>query len=118
MSACRLEDPHRPEDVHFGVVDGMLDRHAHVGLGREVEDGLGSHGVEQVVERLADVADVQLRAGGDVRFGAVDERVNDRDLVTTRDERIDDVRTDEAGSPGHDRPHGCILRSTWRPSGS
>ena len=68
--------------------------------------GLRSHRVEEVVERLADVAHVQLGAAGDVLLLAVDERVDDGDLVAARDERIDDVRADEAGSSGHDRPHG------------
>ncbi len=77
-----------------------------------MEDRLGPHLVEEVVDRLADVAHVELGPGRDVLLVAVDERVDDGDLVAACDERIDDVRADEAGSSGHDRPHGRILLAT------
>ena len=111
MAARGLEDGDRREDVHFRVLDRALDRDANVDLRGEVEDDLRTNGVEKVVERLADVADVQLGAGVDVLLRAADERVDDGDLVAARDERVDDVRADEPGSSGHDRPHGCILRA-------
>ena len=116
MASSRLEDAHRPEHVDRGVLDRVLDRDAHVRLRREVEDGLGPNCVEEVVERLADVADVQLGAAAHVLGRAVDERVDDGHLVAARDERVDDVRADEAGSSGHDRPHDRILRTAvgWR----
>ena len=101
-----------PRTFAFGVLDRILDRDADVGLRSEVEDRLGSHRREEVVERLADVAHVELRSGRDVLLAAVDERVDDGDLDATRDERVDDVRADEAGASGHDRPHGRILSRT------
>ena len=89
----------------------MLDRDADVRLRCEMEHGLGPNLVEEVVERVADVADVQDRAATHVLSRAVDERVDDGHLVAARDERVDHVRADEAGSSGHDCPHDRILRT-------
>ena len=108
---CAFQDPHGSEHVHVGVLDRPFDRDAHVGLRREVEDGLRPHGVEHVVERLSDVADVELSTGCDVVLRAVYERIDDGDLGTLCDECVDDMRADEAGSSGDDGPHIRILRT-------
>ena len=61
------------------------------------------------VERLADVVLVQRRRRVQVLAAAGREVVDDVHLVPARDERVDDVRADEARSSGDDRPHGRIL---------
>ena len=102
MATRRFEDANGAEHVHLGVLDRVLDRDAHVRLRGEMEHGLGPNGVEDVVERLADVAHVELGAGCDVLLLAVDERVDHGDLVAPRDERVDDVRADESRASGDD----------------
>ncbi len=67
------QDPHGAEDVHLCVRDGLLDRDANVRLRGEMENGLGPHLVEEVLDRLADVAHVELGPVGDVVLRAVDE---------------------------------------------
>ena len=111
VAARTLEDADGADHVYLCVLGRPLDGDANVRLCGEVEDGLRPNLVEQVVERLPNIADVKPRARRDVLSLSLGERVDDRDLITASDERIDDVRTDEAGSAGHDRPHGCILRS-------
>ena len=100
--ARRFEDANRAEHVHLGVLDRVLDRDPHVRLRGQMEHGLGPNGVEDVVERLADVAHMELGAGGDVLLLAVDERVDHGDLVAPRDERVDDVRPDKTRASGDD----------------
>ena len=106
-----LEHPHRPEHVHRRVLDRMLDGDADVRLRSEVEHRLRTQFVEHVVERLADVADLELGALGDVLALARHERVDDDDLVPACEEGVRHVRADEPGAPCHDDPHGRILWS-------
>jgi len=106
-----LEDANRAEDVHLRVLDWTLNRDANIRLCGEVEDRLGPHRVEDVVERLPDVPDVQLRGGRDVVLGSVDQRIDDGDLGILRDQRVHDVGADEPGASGDDRPHDRILRT-------
>jgi len=114
MPSRGLEHADRADDVHLRVLDGPLDRDTHVSLGREVEDRLRPRLVEDVVEWLADVTDVELGLRRDVLARSADERVDDGDLVPARDERVDDVRADEARASGHHCPHGRILRTRAR----
>ena len=101
------EEAHRPDAVHGQVVDRPLDRDAHVGLGREVEAHLGPHLVEETLDllRLPHVGDDEARAGVNPLAAARREVVEHRDLVSSRHERVDDVRADETGAPCHDRSH-------------
>ena len=112
MAARGLEDVDRAEDVHGGILVRALDRDADVRLRGEVEHGLRPDLVEDVVERLADVALDERRARGDVLALAGRERVDDDDLVTARGERVDDVGADEAGAACDDHAHGRILRTS------
>ena len=65
--------------------------------------------VEELAERLPDVALVQRRAVGDVLAPAGREVVDHVHLVAAREQRLDDVRADESRSSGDDRPHRRIL---------
>ena len=103
----RLEDAQRAEHVDLGVVVGPLDRDANVGLGGEVEDRLGLDRVEHLVG-LPDVGDVQRRVAGDSLASPLREIVEDVHLVAARKQRVNDVRADEAGAPGHDRSHRLV----------
>ena len=105
VAACRLEDVDRPEDVHGGILVGTFDCDPDVRLGGEVEDRLGPHAVEDVVERLANVVLDEVRARGDVLALARHERVHDDDVVAASREGVDDVGSDEAGAAGDDRAH-------------
>jgi hypothetical protein len=109
VAARRLEHSQRSEHVHLCVELGLLHRRADVGLGGEVVDALGLDRVEQIGERLADVALVQGRARGQVLAPAGGEAVDDVHLVSACDERVDEMRADEAGSPGDGRSHRRIL---------
>src|SRR5438874_11358082 len=104
----RLEHSHRPEHVHLGVVIGPLDRGADVGLGGEVDAELRPHRLEQRPGVRADVADVQLGAGGHFLAAARDERVEHVHLVAAGEQRRRDMRADEARPACHHRPQGSV----------
>ena len=95
------EDVHRADDVDRRVVVRALHRRLDVGLRREVEDDVG---VDR--ERLADVVLEQRRGGVHVLALAGGEVVDDRHVVAARDERVDEIRPDEARTACDDRPHG------------
>ena len=105
------EDADRADDVDVGVEVGPVDRDADVGLRREVEAELGPHLVGERVERLADVADVELGCVRDVLAAPGREIVEDVHLVAAREKRVGDVGADEPRAPCDDRPHGGILRA-------
>jgi dTMP kinase len=102
---CRLEHRERPDDIHVRVELGPLDRDAHVDLRREVETDLRADVAEQRPQVAPQVALVELGALGDLLPLAVREVVEHVHLVSARDQRVDDVRADEARASGHDRPH-------------
>ena len=64
-----------------------------------MDDELGPDLVEERAERLADVVLVDGRGGVQVLASSGCEVVDDVNLVAARDERIDDMRADEARSP-------------------
>ena len=99
MAKGGLEHAYRAEDVHRRVLDGVLDGDTDVRLRREVEHRLGTELVEHVVERLADVADLEVSALGDVLALAFCERVDDDDLVAAGEEGVRHVGADEPGAP-------------------
>ena len=108
VAARGLEHPDRPADVHVGVVLRPLDRDAHVHLGAEVEADLGTHVVEVLVQRLAQVRHHEPRALGHVLALAVREIVEREHLVAAREQRLDDMRADEPRAPCDDRPQGLV----------
>jgi hypothetical protein len=99
-----------PDDVDLGVEGGPLDGHAHVGLRGEVEARLRPHFVKDGVDcvPVTDVGDRQADVLVEVLAPPAREVVDDQHLVSAGDERVDDVRADEAGSPCHDRPHSAL----------
>ena len=101
MLARRLEEPDRPEDVDLAVEVGARDRHAHVGLRGQVQARLRAGLGEGLLHGLpvADVGDDELGGRVDVLRLPVGEVVEDDDLVAAGDERVDDVRADEARAP-------------------
>ena len=107
----RLEHAQRPEHVHVGVVDRILDGDAHVRLRREVEARLRPDLVEDGVRVGADVALVEARALGHILAAAVAQVVEDVHLVAARDQRVGHVRADEPCAAGDDGPHRLILSS-------
>ena len=104
-AARRLEHLHGADDVDRGVVLGARDRGHHVGLRGEVEDDVG-------LAELEAVADVALRRsvgrGVQVLALAGREVVDDDHLVAALDETVDEVRPDEPGATGYDRPHASV----------
>ena len=100
----RLEHLDGADDVDGRVVVGPRDRGHHVGLRGEVEDDVRRAEVEAV-------ADVPLdeRGGGVQVLALAGREVVDRDdLVAALDEPVDEVRPDEPGSTGDDRPHAAV----------
>jgi hypothetical protein len=105
VPAGGLEHVNRPEQVDLGVEVRPVDGYAHIHLRGEMEADLRTG----VGERFLGSGEVGLDQPGalvDVLAPARGEVVEDGDVVPTRDERIYDVRADEARSPCHDRPHG------------
>ena len=114
-----LEHVDRADDVDPRVPRRVLDRLAHIDLRGQVEDDVGPRRGEHAAHapRVADVglleagaprqraAEVLALAGGQV--------VDDRDLVAAIEERVDEVRADEAGAAGDQGTHGggCYVRS-------
>ena len=107
MTAGSLEHVERADHVRHRVLDRVVDRHADVGLGGEVEDGLRLEPGEEVLERLADVSNLQVGRCGDVLALALHQGVDDDDLVAAREERIHDMGADEPGSACDDRAHSA-----------
>ena len=103
-SRC-LQNVECPEDVHVRIEVRPLDRHPHVGLRGKVEAHVRTSGVEHLTDLAPNVRHVELRSRrhvGALPFGEVVDHVH---LVAAREQRIDDVRADEARPSGHDRPH-------------
>jgi hypothetical protein len=107
MKAGGLEQDRRARDVDGGVEARRRDGSAHVDLRGKVKDDvrwlLGKDPIDRV--RLTDVDLVQARIGVDVGAAAGCQVVEDRDGVILRDERIDEVRADEARSAGYQGVH-------------
>ena len=110
--ACRFEDADRAHDVDVGVVVGPLDGDPNVGLGRQMDDELRRDRLEDGVGR-PDVGLVQGRPGGDVLAPPLREIVEDVHLVAACEQRLDDVRADEACPTGDDRPHLPRILGGW-----
>ena len=111
MWKCGFEHLDRADEVHVGVVVGPVDRHADVGLGGEVNAGVGTNALEEGAEGGA-VADVSLDERGlrrDVLPPSAREVVDHVNLVSPRDEGVGDVRADEACPAGDDDAHIRIV---------
>ncbi len=100
-----LGNANRPDDVHLRVTVGLPDGGLHIGLRGEVEDDLRA--VE--LDAVPDVALDEGRGGVQVRTLAGGEVVDDRHLVSARDEGIDEIRADESRASRHDCPHRRIV---------
>ncbi len=124
--ARRLEHVGGAADVDRGVEVGVLDRFAHVDLGGEVEDQLGTRLGEDGADRGV-VADVDLGQPGAARERAVEvhptpgrEVVEHGHLVATGEQGVDQIRADESGAAGHESPHQAAdpkrigRRQAWR----
>ena len=113
------KDIHGADHVDVGVVERIAHQLANVDLGSVVEDDLGlrvgNGGRERVGDVMSSSTNVARRV--DLRAPAAREVVDDGDRVTGVDERVGDVRADEAGPAGDQRPHPwvtirCAL-GTW-----
>jgi hypothetical protein len=107
-----LEHVDRAHDVDARVPGRVLDRLAHIDLRREVEDDVGPRRGEHAAHpvRVADVGLLEARAarerGGEVLALAGGQVVDDQDLVAAIEQRVDEVRADEAGAAGDQGTHG------------
>ena len=105
MQPRRFQHLQRPEDVHVCIEGRPLHGDAYVGLGREVDAHFGLDRIEHAARAVPNVRLVQLGSLGHVGARSLREIVEDVHLVAPREQRIDDVRADEARPSGHDRPH-------------
>jgi hypothetical protein len=98
-------------DVDFFVKQGLLDRGAHAGAGREVDNGIRSRGHRGLnVSGAADIASDKPKtwvpAGGcqvadlDLHIVEVVEVVEGHDLVPLAQQRFAQMRPDEPGAAG------------------
>ena len=108
MVARRLEDADRSHHVDFRVEVRTRDRHAHVGLGREVEACVGPDGFENGQGVRADIRCVHHGVFRDVLALPRRQVVEDVHLVAAREQRLDQMRADEASTACHDRPHRAV----------
>jgi len=101
----------RPQHVHLRVGGGIGHGAAHVDLRGQVEYELRPHVGEDSrhTAGVTYVELVQLRAGRErvreVLAPAAGEVVNHRDAIASGDERVDQVRSDEAGAAGDHAVH-------------
>jgi hypothetical protein len=100
-------------DVDAGVGRRVGHRLAHVDLGGEVEDHLGPEARDDVVHGLR-LSDVDVGERGAVRDRLLEvlalagrEIVDHGDLVTAREKRVDEIRSDEAGAAGNECIHAA-----------
>jgi hypothetical protein len=104
--ARRLEHADRAHDVDVRVEHGPLDGGADIRLRRQMEDDLRPKSGSELPEHLvADVELVQRDSVGDVLAASAREVVDHVHLITSREQRIRDVRADEARAAGNDHPH-------------
>ena len=106
-----LEHPDRPEDVDVAVEDGLLDRPAHVGLRREMEADVRPRFPKRLVEH-APRHGCPRRPAGLSSFSRSRLPVARLSTTTTSspraDERVDEVRPDEARAACDNRPHVLV----------
>lgn len=99
-----FEEGEGGDDVVAVVFGGILDGFSHVGVGGEVHDCADRVGLEDLVEAgsIADVADDEgnLENGFDEVSVAVDEVIEDHNVIALGFEGEDGVGSDVAGSAG------------------
>ena len=97
-------------DVVGDVVEVDAQAH-HRGL---VRNRVDTHDCSRDRLRVGDVAPDVLgpfvAPVGDTAVSGGEERVEDTNLVATVDQRVHDVGTDEAGSPGYEHAHQARTR--------
>ena len=109
--ARRLEHRDGARHVDLGVERRVDDRLADVDLRGEVHDDVGPGGRERPAERaeVAHVDRMQLHAAllrlRDPRPRAAVQVVGHRDLGPAIEQRVDEMRSDEAGTAGDDHAH-------------
>ena len=99
-----------PSDVHLARRSpGRVDRDAHVRLRREVEADAGCSRRSQSSSgsRMSRLEQRAPRPGRS-RACPVERSSSDEHLVAAREQRVDDVRADEARAPCDDRPHASV----------
>jgi hypothetical protein len=103
---CHLEHAHRPDDVDVRVEVRTFHGDAHVRLRREVEARVRPRLVEDAVRVRADVRLVERGTVREVLALPGGEVVEDVHLVGAGEQRLDDVRADEARTSCDHGPHG------------
>ena len=110
--ARRLEHRDGARHVDLGVERRVEDRPADVDLRGEVHDDIGPGGRERPAQgaEVAHVDRVQLDAAlqrvRDPWLRAAVQVVGHRDLGPAIEQRVDEMRSDEAGTAGDDHAHG------------
>ena len=89
----------RHEDVFFGAMGGAGGGGTPISTPEQIEDRCRVR---------ADVSKVQLGPGGELLATPRRERVEHVHLVAAGDQRLRDMRADEARSACHDRPQGLV----------
>jgi hypothetical protein len=98
------------QDVDLGVEGWIRDRSGHGGLRREMNDGVGRLGAEDVVHRrAADVDYVEPRRRIDLLSPAGTEVVHHGHLVARFDTAVDHVGADESRAARDEDLHGAAL---------
>jgi len=105
---CGLQDVQRAEDVDLGVEHGPDHRFAHVGFGGLVRNHLGlflrEYGLQSSLIANVDLIETCTRVH--VFTVARGKVIHNADIVSRRQHRVDDVRTDKPGATGHHYLHG------------
>src|SRR5699024_4291763 len=111
---CGLSQADSRQDIELCVVNGILDGFADIDLGCEVEDDLGAeiahdfvniHG-EQFSHYERDLLGTIVLS--QVLTATAAQVVNDENLVSLRNKKVNEVRADEAGAAGDDGTHSGL----------
>jgi|GEM_PF-5337841 len=117
MGAHRLQQVERAGEVGIRIGLRVLEAVAHARLGGEVDDDVGPHPSEEIVEQAGrlQAALHRLEAGQALKLGVarplqgdvvvVGEAVEPDDRVPLAQEAPAEVIADEAGRAGHERAH-------------
>src|SRR5438552_15591288 len=103
----RLDHVHSAEHIDLGIPQRIRSRARNQGLGGEMKDDAWREppANPQQLLAIADVGFDEFSAWVDVDARAGREVVDDADLMTYSQQRIDQMRPDEARATGDQRPH-------------
>ena len=103
VASHRVEHVHRRDHVLLEVPSGVVPPEADVGVGRQVDDGVGA--VDDVGQRVRSIDEVDgevfeaRRSAASRGTRAAGAEVVDPPPRRRREQRVDEIRSDEAGGP-------------------